>query len=152
MLIQKEFKSITRLSNQGIGTLFWDLGYAKLILNYVVWFCLFTKIWLWNWRKSWLWCPKSIKKAEICIIINVNQAVMYKRNSCHIIEWRKHDSYSFVLCRKNCKVGLQKFWIRYDIEDHTRYLPIDFMIFCSNLWDAHILAGHDLKNNVVSKV
>ena len=43
LLIQKQFKSITELSNQGTGTSFWDLGYAKLILNYFVRFCLFKK-------------------------------------------------------------------------------------------------------------
>ena len=52
---------------------------------------------------------------------------------------------------------LQKFWIRYGTEDHTRYLPIHFMYekmganFCSNLLKAYILTGYGTKIKVVPK-
>ena len=54
------------------------------------------------------------------------------------------------------KGGLQRFWIRYDI-DHTRYLPIDFMYehlganFCSNLLNGDISAGYGMQSKIVSK-
>ena len=75
---------------------------------------------------------------------------------CHN-EWRKHGSYSSVICRKNWKEGLQKFWIRYDIGDHTRYLPVDFMYehlgtnFCSSSLNGDILPGNGMKSKIVSK-
>ena len=76
------------------------------------------------------------------------------KRSCHVIEWHRRGSCSPVFYRKICKGGLQKFWIRYDIEDHTRYLPIDFMYeqlganFCSNLLNAHVLAGYGVKSSI----
>ena len=52
---------------------------------------------------------------------------VWMKQSCHITEWLKRCSYSSVFCRKICKGWLQKFWIKYDIEDHTRYLRINVM-------------------------
>ena len=77
-LLQEWFKSITKLSNQWIGTsFFWHLEYDKSILiSFDSWindefvsFSLFTKTWLknWrkktcNWRKSWYGIPKVSNK------------------------------------------------------------------------------------------
>ena len=42
--------------------------------------------------------------------------------------------------KKFGRKGQQKFWVRYGIEDYTRYIPIDFMY-----------AGYSIKSKTVSK-
>ena len=73
-------------------------------------------------------------------------------NEIKVSYWMtKLGSHSSANCRKIWKGGLQKVWIRYDIADHTRYFPIDFMYehlganFCSNPLNGDILAGYGMK-------
>ena len=79
------------------------------------------------------------------------------KQNCHINERRRRGSFSTVLCRKICKEGLQKRWIKYGTEDHTRYLPIYFTheqlgtSFSSSLLQAHILTEYGTKIKVVPK-
>ena len=79
------------------------------------------------------------------------------KQSCHIIEWRKRGSYSSVFSKKICKGWLQKFWVRYDREDHAKYLLTEFMHeqlgsnFCFNFLNEHILAGYGMKRKQFQK-
>ena len=105
------------------------------------------------WRATFLTSIASEFRGEVC---NCRTPLFFIYRSL-IIERRKRGSYRSIFCRKICKAGLQKFWIRYNIGCHTRYLPNDFMYeklganFCSNLLNAHILAEYGMKTKVVSK-
>ena len=132
LLILREnlLKSLTKLSNQVI----WDLGHAKLILNYFVRFCFSTKIWPWNGRTIWLCYTKSIKKVKIRIFLNVIQTLKHKSNKVVILS---NDANLLVIVlyfvKKFVRESHKMFWIRHEIEDHTRYLLFDFISGASPL-------------------
>ena len=113
---------------------FWDLGHAKLILNYFVRFCFSTKIWPWNGRRIWLCYPKSIKKVKIHIFLNVIQTFKHKSNKVVILS-NDANLLAIVLyfVKKFVRESHKMFWIRHEIEDHTRYLLFDFMSGASPL-------------------